>query len=57
MILFCCAKDCLYPLGPVVWIKDAVQTFCPMNGGDFGWTDLTVQCKHNNVNFNTISAL
>ena len=25
-----------------------------MNGGDFGWTNLTVQCKHNNVNFNTI---
>lgn len=27
--LFCCAKDCLDPLGPAVWIKDAVRHFVP----------------------------
>lgn len=31
--MFCHAKDCVYPLGPVTWVKDGVQIFSPLNGG------------------------
>lgn len=41
MMLFCYAKNCFYPLGPVVWTKESIQISSHMHGGYFGWTNLT----------------
>lgn len=32
-LMLCHAKDCAYPLGPVIWVKDGVQIFSHLNGG------------------------
>lgn len=32
-LMFCHVKDCVYPLGPVIWVKDGVQIFSHLNGG------------------------
>lgn len=41
MMLFYYTKNCFYPLGPVVWTKQSVQISSHMDGGYFGWTNLT----------------